>query len=83
MTNDLRKLDALSAASSVYLWLDIIDRHRRLIAAALEHHDPATGDNATRRDCDAFHGRLRELVLVDAARREAALATGKKPALPE
>lgn len=60
---EMKKLHATVRADELYAAIDAIMRNRDRVLTLLKNHDATVGDNATRRDCAAFHARLGELNL--------------------
>lgn len=69
-----RRLDAAARASEAFIAVDIIQRYRGCLRDLMANHDVRKGDNAVRRDCEAFHERLKELGLT---RTVATILSGK------
>jgi hypothetical protein len=66
---DEKALQARARVIEAYEAIELISRHRHHLRQILANHDPNTGDNATRRDCAAFEAGLRDLGLLELAKR--------------
>lgn len=60
-----KRLTAIAMANDVFNALTQIDLLRSRLVHQMVNHDPTVGDNGKRRDCEAFHARLKELNLGD------------------
>lgn len=80
--NDLEKerlrLNAIARANEVFNALTLIASYRDQIRTLMQNHDATVAHNAAKRNCEAFHERLRDLNLEAWVKRELALWTDEK-----